>query len=319
MPVTDGQLFVYETGDSVAAADLMEIQAGSTPLTVGGQTTPLQRPLVRSYLDRQAPAVPFQKFYSQSFTTELKGTAGTPSADTYLPEVDKLLRASGLTYALNGALHEYTWTANPNASAAVYTVDVRWEELGGGNYYISTDCNYSFTLTGSADALPTAAWTGSGSYAVPVVVSSLTADTANAGVPIVPITTYTIAGLTSGVVIRDWTINSGLSLTQRNDVAGGNGYTFPNILGRSEPCTVTVNVEAVDETTKDYFGRWAAGTVADLELKLAAGSRSIEFKLNDVAFDAPVVAQGTPNMYTLTGAASSGADNATSSLQVIFG
>ena len=320
MPVTDGQLFINATGGSASGADLIEIQAGTTPFQVGGQTTPIQRPLVRSYLDRQAPAVPFQKFYQQNFTTEIKATAGAPSADTNLPEIHRLLQASGMSYALSGSLHTYTWLADPNSSATDYQVDARWEELTDGNYYVSTKCNYSFEMTGSADAVPTATWSGAGTYAVPVAVDSNLGDDRDAqGPPVIPITAYSIAGADSGVVIRDWSISSGLQLTQRGALSGTNGFEFPSIFSRADATRVTLTIEAVDETTKDYFGRWAAGTLADLELTLGNGTRTIKYTLNQVAFDAPVIAQGTPNMMTLAGAASSGNNNETSSLTIEFG
>ena len=134
MPITDGQLFVTDAGGSVTATDLVEIQRGTSTFSVAGTTEAIQRPLVRAFIDRQAAHAPLTKHYAINITTELKGTDGTPSASV-LPEVNRLLKASGLSQTLDTSTHVYEWLADPSSSTDKFEVDCRFEELIDGNYY----------------------------------------------------------------------------------------------------------------------------------------------------------------------------------------
>ena len=317
MPITDGQLFISNAGASVAATDLVEIQRGTTPFSVAGTTEAIQRPLVRAFIDRQIAHAPLTKHYSINITTELKGTDGTPSASV-LPEINRLLKASGLSQTLDTSTHVYEWSAEPNSPTEAFEVDCRFEELMGGNYYVAEDTNFTFTMQGSADAVATATFSGMGSYAAPADVSSLTSATANGGSPLLPITSYSIAGLESGLVIRSWSVSSGLTLTPRVDLADSNGYTFPPILSRDAACTVSLELEAVDASTLDYFDLYVAATPSDVSFTLGDGTREILFELVNVAFNAPTISQGAPNMVTLAGSAANNAAGTDSSLIITY-
>lgn len=318
MPVTDGQLFVVDAGDAVSAADLVEIQRGTSPFSVAGTTSAIQRPLVRSFIDRQVAAAPFAKHYSVNITTELKGTNGAPDGSTY-PEIFRLLKASGMTQTLvGGNTWEYTWTADPNSDAAAYECDVFFQELIDGNQYTCADSNFTFTMQGSSDALATATFTGMGEYNAPTAVASLQAATANGGTPLLPVTDYSIGGVTEDIIIRDWSITSGLTLTARPDLAEDNGYAFPPIISRDQAAGCTLNIEAVDTSVLDVFATYAAGTPISISLTIGSGSRSIKFDLINVTIDAPVISQGTPNMFALTGAAGCASTGADSSLKITY-
>lgn len=318
MPVTDGQLFVVDAGDAVSAADLVEIQRGTSPFSVAGTTSAIQRPLVRSFIDRQAAAAPFGKHYGINLTTELKGTAAEPDGSTY-PEIFRLLKASGMTQTLvGGNTWEYTWAADPNAAAAAYECDVFFQELLDGNQYTASDANFSFTMQGSSDALATATFTGMGAYDAPVVVSSLESATANGGTPLLPVSAYNIGGETSDIVIRDWSVSSGLTLTARPDLAGDDGFTFPPVISRDQAVQCTLNVEAFDTSVLNVFAAYSAGTTISISLTIGAGSRTITFDLINVTLDAPVVSQGTPNMFALSGSAGCASTGADSSLKITY-
>ena len=317
MPITDGQLFVSNAGEAVAADHLVEIQRGSSPFSVAGTTEAIQRPLVRSFIDRQIAEAPLTKHYAVSFTTELKATAGTPSGSV-LPEINRLLKASGLTQALDGSTQTYEWSSDPSSSTEAFEVDCRFEELIDGNFYVAEDSNFTFTMQGSADAVATATFTGMGSYAAPVKVTALTSATANAGAPLLPVTAYSIFGETSGLVIRSWSFSSGLTLTPRVDLANANGYTFPPIVSREAPCTMSIEMEAVDTDKLNYFASYAAGTTGDISLTIGKGSRAIKFEFVNVALNAPTITQGTPNMVTLAGAAANDSTGTDSSLIITY-
>ena len=323
MPSIDGQLFATKSTESWAATNLVEIQPGSSPFAAAGQLEAIQRPLIRGFIDRGAPGKPHSRHWATTFTTELRSTPGTPSdsggSEEY-PEIDKLLRASGMAHEFISGTpsHTYTWLDNPNASASVYSVDLLFEELNGGNSYTADDSNLSFTMQGGADALPSVSWSGVGSYAVPATVASPSSATAVGGTPIIPITAYSIAGETSGIVIRDWTVNSGMTWTTRPDEATTNGNVWPAIGSRDAAVTFSMTIEALDETTFSVFANWAARTLADVTWTLSDGTRSIVITLNAVALNATTVQQGTPNMFTLAGAASTEATGATSSLTLDF-
>ena len=317
MPITDGQLFVADAGASISADNLIEIQRGTSPFSVAGTTEAIQRPLVRAFIDRQIAHAPLTKHYSINITTELKGTADTPSASV-LPEINRLLKASGMSQTFDTNKHEYEWLADPSSSTDKFEVDCRFEELIDGNFYVAEDCNFTFTMQGSADAVATATFSGMGSYAAPAVVSSLTAATANGGSPLLPVTAYSIAGVTSGLVIRSWSISSGLTLTPRVNLADSNGYTFPPIISRDAACTCSLEIEAVDTAVLDYFGAYAAGTPIDISLTIGDGTRAIKFELVNVTLNAPAVSQGAPNMVTLAGAAANDATGTDSSLLITY-
>ena len=316
MPVTDGQFFVVDAGDAVAAADLVEIQSGTSPFSVGGSTSAIQRPLIRQFIDRQVAAAPFTKHWAVNVTTELKGTNGAPDSSTY-PEIFRLLKASGMEQTLvGGNTWEYTWLADPVSDG--FEVDLRFEESVDGNYYTAVDCNFSFTMQGSADALATATFTGMGAYTAPADVVDLKDATANGGTPLLPITDYDIAGKTSGLVIRDWSVSSGITVTPRADLAGDNGYAFPAIVHRADAVQVTLNIEACDASTWDYFAAFAAGTAIDCSWTIGDGTRHIVFDLINVTLDGPTNTQGTPNMVSIVGSAGCAATGADSSLQITY-
>ena len=318
MPVTDGQLFVVDAGGGVSAADLVEIQAGTSPFSVGGTTSAIQRPLIRAFIDRQVAAPPFTKHYAMTFTTELKGTAAEPDGSTY-PEIFRLLRASGLEQTLvGGNTWEYTWLADPSSTSDAYECDVFFQELIDGNQYTAADSNFTFTMQGSADAVATATFNGMGSYEAPVVVSALEDATANGGDPLLPITAYSIGGVTTDLVIRDWSVSSGLTLTPRVDLAGDDGYVFPAMISRDAAVQLTLNIEAVDTSVFDAFAKYADGTAIDISWTIGDGTRHIAFQTINVMLDAPTVSQGTPNMFGITGAAACASTGADSSLKIIY-
>mgnify|MGYP004447923757 CR=1 FL=1 len=314
--ITDGQLFISETGEALdGATDLVEIQRGTSVFTAAGTVENFQRPLVRSYIDRQAPGAGLTRYWTTAFTTELRGTSATPSVSV-LPEVHQLLQASGLTASFADATHSYIWTDQPNASP--YSVTTRFEESTSGNYYVSADSNYTFTISGSADNLATIAWSGVGEWATPTAMGSETEATAIGGTPMIAVSAYSLFGQSSGLVIRDYSITGGLEITPRLDVAGGDGYAWPGTISRPAPTSITLTVEAVQENTVTAWADWISATVADVDLTLTAGARSIALKLNNVSFNAPVLQQGTPNMFALTGQASTAATGTPSSLTLEF-
>jgi hypothetical protein len=317
MPITDGQLFISNAGEALDPTHLVEIQRGTSPFSVAGTTEAIQRPLVRAFIDRQAAHAPLTRHYAINITTELKGTDGTPSSSV-LPEINRLLKASGLSQTLDSSTHVYEWLADPSSSTEAFEVDCRFEELIDGNYYVAEDTNFTFTMQGSADAVATATFSGMGSYAAPADVSSLTSATANGGSPLLPITSYSIAGKASGLVIRSWSVSSGLTLTPRVDLANSNGYTFPPILSRDAACTVSLELEAVDASTLDYFDLYVAATASDVSFTLGDGTREILFELLNVAFNAPTISQGAPNMVTLAGSAANNAAGTDSSLTITY-
>jgi hypothetical protein len=318
MPVTDGQLFVVDAGDGVTAADLVEIQAGTSPFSVGGTTSAIQRPLIRSFIDRQVAAPAFTKHWAVTVTTELKGTAAAPDGSTY-PEIFRLLRASGLEQTLvGGNTWEYTWLADPSSTTDAYECDVFFQELIDGNEYTAADANFSFTMQGSADAVATATFTGMGSYDAPAVVAALEAATANGGSPLLPITSYDVGGKTTGLVIRDWSVSSGLTLTPRVDLSDADGYAFPAMVSRDAAVQVTLNIEAVDTSVFDAFGKYADGDSIDISWTIGDGTRHIAFEAINVMIDAPTLSQGTPNMFGITGAAACASTGADSSLQITY-
>jgi len=317
MPITDGQLFISNAGEALDPTHLVEIQRGTSPFSVAGTTEAIQRPLVRAFIDRQVAHAPLTKHFAINITTELKGTSTTPSSSV-LPEINRLLKASGLSQTLDASTHVYEWSAEPNSPTEAFEVDCRFEELMGGNYYVAEDSNFTFTMQGSADAVATATFSGMGSYAAPAVVSSLSSATANGGSPLLPVTGYSIASVTSGLVIRSWSVSSGLTLTPRVNLADSNGYTFPPILSRDAACTCSLEIEAVDTAKLDYFAAFAAGTAIDIEFTIGDGTRHIKFELVNVTLNAPAISQGAPNMVTLAGAAANDATGTDSSLIITY-
>lgn len=313
--VMDGQLFITEQGESLEGAHLVEVQRGTSVFAAAGTVENIQKPLVRSYIDRQAPAPGLTRYWTTTFTTELKATNGTPTASNF-PELDKLFRAAGLTQAFGSDAHTYSWTSDPNASP--YSVSARFEESLSGNYYVSGSSNYIFTISGNAENLATVSWTGTGEYNRPADVSSLESATASTGSPVLGISSYSIGPASSGFVIRDWSISSGLTITPRLDASDANGYAWPAVISRDAPCSMTMTIEAVDETTGGLFEGWEDATTMDITLNLNTGSRGVRLSLNEVALNAPVLQQGTPNMYSLSGAASTDSDGGPSSLEIKY-
>ena len=316
--VTDGQLFITEQGESLAGSDLVEVQRGTSVFAAAGTVENIQRPLVRSYIDRQAPAAGLTRYWTTTFTSELRGTNGTPTAANF-PEVDQLLKAAGLTQSYSSDVHTYDFTANPNATP--YSVSARFEESMSGNYYVSSSSNYTFTISGNAENLVTVAWTGTGEYNVPIANAtpgSLTAATANAGPPMLAVDSYSLAGASSGFVIRDWSITGGLTVTPRLDAADSNGYAWPAVISRDAATSISITIEALSESAAPMFAGWAAANTGDINLNLVSGSRGVALKLNSVSLGAPVLQQGTPNMFSFTGAASTDSAGSTSSLSLEF-
>ena len=140
--------------------------------------------------------------------------------------------------------------------------------------------------------------------------------TVNDGVPFVQATDFSIAGYVPGddvLVIRDWTINAGLSVTPRPDQSGTGLHKFPGVIVRDNNVSGSITVEETTVTATKIWDRFTGATdPTDLTITVGTGltsdTRTCLFTVAGAVFGAPQPSQGTPNLWTIpfmgTGAAS---------------
>lgn len=330
MPNLDGQLFVVAestsgTYETPAATDLIEVERGSSVFQVGGSTDPLQRDLVRGFLDRAQAVTPESKFWQLSCQTEFKAPAGVPSTGplTNAPEIHALLIASGLTESGDADQIDYNWLADVNGADGT-SVSVLMEEIGSEpNHYKAVGCNFGWTLQATVGERMMWSWDGMGEFYVPAGGSPSSA-TSNTGTPFVLTTEFAAGGYTqANSVLRDWSLSSGISVQPRPSATAQNTDTittlndWPGIVSRDNAVTGSFTVEELAYDSDKYWDRYLGLTApTDLTFKCEAGSRAVLFTINDAVLGAPQPQQGTPNLLTISFAGSG--TSSTSSLTISF-
>jgi len=331
MPIIDGQVFVATevtagSEQTPAATDLVEIERGQAVFAVQGQTDPIQRDLIRSYLDRPQALPPEQRHWGLSFNTEFKCTPGAPDigdAATY-PEIHALLKAAGMTASGDATSIEYDFTPFAGGTATSSTT-VILEQLGDSpNKFTSAGSNFGFSINAPVGDRVMWSWSGMGGYTQPEALGALSTGTSNEGLPFSRATNFSIGGYApaDGLIVRDWTLSSGIAITPRPSAGSAGRFAWPGVVGRDNAVSGTVVVEALTYASGKIWDRFTGATdptdlTVTLGTGLASNTRTVVFTIAAAVFGAPQPQQGMPNLWTIPFVGSSeGSDD--SSLNIAF-